>query len=85
MASSGTFTAQDQTSDVISSTSFMFGLTFAGSGTVVLQTDLIGDGTWETVETYTATQAPVLWDAKPTRSRLKCTVYSADVVYRIAK
>ena len=84
MASSGTFTAQDQTSDIVKTDKFIFGLAFVGSGTVVLEADLTNNNVWQTIETYTATQTPVVYDGVTVPTRLKCTVYSADIDYRIA-
>lgn len=85
MASSGTFTAQGQTSASISNGRFLFSLDFVGGGggTVVLEADLLNDGTWETVETYTQTQAPVFYDALTVPTRLRCTVYAADIDFRV--
>jgi hypothetical protein len=79
----GTFDAVDEVSPTINSDKFMYSLDFAGGGTVDLEADLAGDGSWEVVESYTADQAPKLWDSLPVSARLKCSTYSADVTWSI--
>lgn len=62
-----------------------------GTGTVVVQRDTFGDGTWFTVTdvdgnaaSYTADQTINFDGGKTVNWRLNCTAHSADITYRIA-
>lgn len=79
----GTFTGTG-TSPTFKNEKILYSLVFAGTATVELQADIRGVDTWETVETYTATTPPKLWDGPAVNLRFNCTAYTNDVTWKVA-
>jgi len=80
----GTFTAGDQRSTIVRAKQALIYLTFAGSGTVLVQVRAKPAGTWRTIGSYTATTADgIVYDGPRCELSLLRSAHTGDVTWEI--
>ena len=84
MAVDGTFSAVGVSGAQVVNSLGDLSLNFSGTGTVSLERSFDGGTTWNKVAEYTESTEKVVRPGSPGQMyRLNCTVYAAEVAYRL--